>query len=349
MVLFELEINMSWVDQEFADRFCITLDGYKKVSHNPFKINARCPVCGDSLRNRSKARFWIYPHKHIDTLCVKCFNCDYSSFFNKFLKEHNETMYREYLIEKRKESIFELPVKTEKQQPKQKATKATSSIDMSLCKRLDQLSENHPIVKYVSDRQIPKDKWHLLYFTTEWKKFVNTIKKTYTDPEKEPRLVIPIFDGDDIVAVQGRALLKREQQKYITIKLHDEVSKIYGTERIDKNRPVLIVEGPLDSLFLDNCIAITGGTADPKDIPFENRIWVMDNEPRAIDTIKRIKKLVQANETVLLWDHTFKSKDINDMIKVEKYTKSELMSYITENACSGLQAQLKLSKYQKVS
>lgn len=339
---------MSWVDQEFADRYAMSLLRYKKTSVNPFKINARCPICGDSQRDSHKARFHIYQHKTKDTLCVKCFNCDYSAYFNTFLKEQNESLYREYLLEKRKENLFTLPKK--ESTPVKPKEEKIEGIQLKYCTRIDQLPIDHPIVKYVIDRMIPKDKWNLLYFTTEWKKLVNHIKAdTYQDDSAEPRLVIPIYNGTIIEAIQGRALLKRENQKYITIKHRYDSTKIYGTERVDSSKPVLITEGPLDSLFLDNAIAITGGIVSPKEIDFKHKIWVLDNEPRAKDTLKRIESLIKAGETILLWDKiSYKEKDINDMIKYGGATKEELMDYILNNAVSGLSAELRFSKYAKV-
>lgn len=339
---------MSWVDQEFAERYAMSLLRYKKTSVNPFKINARCPICGDSQRDSHKARFHIYQHKTKDTLCVKCFNCDYSAYFNTFLKEQNESLYREYLLEKRKENLFTLPKKeVKKEVPVQKEQEI--GINLKYCQRIDQLPENHPIVKYVINRMIPKDRWNLLYFTNDWKKLVNSIKKdTYSNETPEPRLVIPIYKDRMIDAIQGRALLKRENQKYITIKSQHDSTKIYGTERVDSSRPVLITEGPLDSLFLDNAIAMAGGIVSPSEIPYKQRIWVLDNEPRAKETLKRIQSLIKSGETVLLWDKfDNQEKDINEMIK-KGSTKSELMDYILNNAVSGLSAELRFSKYAKV-
>ena len=77
-----------------------------------------------------------------------------------------------------------------------------------------------------------------------------------------PRLVIPFFDkSGKMFAYQGRAF-GNEQPRYITLKLEDNKEKIYGLERIDFEDHVYVVEGPLDSLFLDNCLAVAGADLD---------------------------------------------------------------------------------------
>ena len=73
-----------------------------------------------------------------------------------------------------------------------------------------------------------------------------------------PRLVIPFFDkSGKMFAYQGRAF-GNETPRYITLKLVSEKEKIYGLERIDFDSHVFVVEGPIDSLFIDNCLAVAG-------------------------------------------------------------------------------------------
>lgn len=343
---------MSWVEEMYAERMMYSYDQYKKASANPFRLNCRCPVCGDSQKDKYKARFWVYYPKGADALAVNCFNCGYSARFTWFLKTHDEVLYREFLMENRKATIAK-PNK-EPDLEKFKSKTVIKSIPKLLkSTRLDQLPETHPIVKYVKKRQIPKDKWNRLWFTSHWKELVNSVKPdTYKTIDKdEPRLVIPIYDEhSNLICFQGRALSNTAKQKYITIKASEDASKVYGLDTAVSDRSVIILEGPIDTLFLDNAIAITGGSLNLDEVPFkDDRIWVMDNEPRASDTLKRIMKLIDQGETVLIWDKSrFTSKDINDMIIKENATKEELMEYITKYSCKGLLAKHRLMKYAKV-
>lgn len=338
---------MSWVDNEFAEKVFSVLPRFRRVNGSQFKLNARCPICGDSQKDEFKARFWCYPAG--DSLRVHCFNCDYDNWFNVFLKENDQDLYREYILEKRKESIYDSPInKTAAKEP-EPVQEFIEKLDH--CERLDRLSKDHPIVKYVKARCIPDSALKRLWFTNQWPALVNSVNPgTYSNEKNEPRLVIPIFSREGkIESFQGRALRKDAPQKYITIKANENSSKIYGLDTV-KDGDVYVTEGPIDSLFIPNAIAITGGSLDLDIVPFKDRrVWVMDHEPRHEDTIKRMKRLVDANERVVFWDKSpWSSKDINDMVMKEKATASEILDYIKQNTASGLQAKMRLSRYSKV-
>ena len=307
------------------------------------------PVCGDSQKDEHKARFWCYPSE--SGLRVHCFNCDYDKWLSEYLKENDESLYREYLLEKRKDQVLNKP------KPVTEISEKINSVmpvikQLNYCERLDRLPENHPIIKYANNRCIPKEKFKRLWFTNQWPSLVNSINEgTYKKESNEPRLVIPIFnEKGKIESFQGRALRSNAPQKYITIKAHDKATKIYGLDTVDGNKRVYVLEGPLDSLFLDNAIAITGGSLDLSIIPYkDNRVWIMDNEPRHPDTIKRMKRLIDAGESIVFWDKSpWKSKDINDMIIKDGAKASDIMCYINNNIESGLMAKLRLEKYSKV-
>lgn len=340
---------MSYVDNEFALRLFSSFRNFKQVSTYPLKLNASCPVCGDSASDSFKARFWYYLYK--DSYMVHCFNCDFSAGFQKFLKDTDESMFRDYLLEKRKESIgFQ-----EKPEINYDLSKFKTKIEfieqLHFCESLDTLPVNHPIIKYVEDRQIPKEQWNRLYFTKQWQDLVNKYKQTFDKPKQECRLVIPIWNADKkIESFQGRALSSKAKQKYMTIKAHEDASKIYGTDRINASSNVYVMEGPIDTLFIPNSIAITGGSLNLESVPYpKQRVWVLDNEPRHPDVKKRVKKLIDQGERVILWDKSpWKAKDINEMITQENATPKQIIDYFESNVVSGLQAQLRFGKWFKV-
>lgn len=342
-----------WIDQEFAERVFMALPKYRKIPGASYKLNARCPVCGDSRTDPNKARFWCYGGS-TGSLRLKCYNCDYSDWFNKYLKEHEPEMYREYLFEKKKEQISYKP-SSSVQKPVIKEEKKTPVIEkLQYCERLDSLPETHPIINYVKHRMIPRGKWDRLWFTNDWPKLVNSVNPgTYKFEKNEPRLVIPIFNKENkIESFQGRALLKAQsgQFKYMTIKAYPEATKIYGDDTVNPGKMVFFLEGPLDSLFVENGMAITGGSLSLSEVPYpHNRAWIMDHEPRKEDTIKRMEKLVRSGEKVVFWDKApWKSKDINDMIMKEGATVEQINDYVRNNIASGLSAKLRLKSYAKV-
>ncbi|QPI17978.1 DNA primase subunit [Pectobacterium phage POP12] len=339
-----------YIDIEYATKIMGgLLKSSIKRSGGNIRINARCPVCGDSTKDTHKARFWIFPSKTGSHYKAHCFNCEYSKPFSVFLKDYFPDDYRQYMMEK---------FKTDRNEPKQTVSAVMPKPDVSelvipelaFCERLDTLPLNHPIVAYCLRRKIPENKLNRLWFTREWQKLVNTVKHdSYENPEPEPRLVIPIFNESSMIeCFQGRAL-RESKAKYITIKAHEQATKFYGQDLIDPLKTVYITEGPIDSLFIDNSGAICGGQMALSDVPYKNnRVWVLDNEPHHPDTMFRLKKLIDQNEKVVLWDKSpWKSKDINEMIKSDNARQEEIMQYLKENTVVGLQAKLRFKHYDK--
>ena len=54
--------------------------------------------------------------------------------------------------------------------------------------------------------------------------------------------------------------------------------KVYGLNRVDLNKTVYITEGPFDSMFIDNAIAMAGADVDWDLIKGKDAVFVYDNE-----------------------------------------------------------------------
>lgn len=350
---------MLFLEREMARQIAFVLPMFSDHSRpDAIKLNFRCPVCGDSKKNKFKARGWFHEHKgHV---WFGCFNCNVNMSLVNFMKNYREEMYKEFLKEKYKESESSKP-NPKPIEPKYKlVTRAEldSKFSLDRCdlvKRCDLLPPEHPVIKWMTGRVIPRDKHHLFYFTGAWKELTNTIKPdTYRNVEPEYRLVIPIYNADgSFSCMQGRALGNVDKnQRYLTVKPDDDVNKLYGLERIDPTKTVYYFEGPIDSVFIPNSLAIVGGAMAIQDAPFkEKRVWVLDNEPRSKDTIERLEKLIRAGERVVVWlDCPWADqKDINDMILKSGATAELIQQYLVENTCSGLSAQRRLSEWRKLN
>ena len=159
-----------------------------------------------------------------------------------------------------------------------------------------------------------------------------------------PRLLIPFRDEEgEVFAYQGRAF-GNEQPKYLTIKLNESKNKIFGLDRINKEKQIYVVEGPIDSLFLDNCIAVAG--SDLNKIEGDLTI-IFDNEPRNREIVKQIEKAINSGRNIVLWPESMKYKDINDMI-LGGYSKSEIQQIIMDNTFSGVEAKLRFTEWKKI-
>lgn len=337
-----------YADYDVMEKVMCVERNYKKLNTRSFTLVCSCPICGDSKKDKFQARFRCYIYK--DNLRVGCFNCGYNQSIGVFLERYRPDSYREWLLERRKEQNSTNFTMKPIEKPKQETHIYVRELPFS--DRLDTLPENHPIIQYVSKRCIPKDKYHLLYFTREWQKLANHVKaETFKNPQTEPRLVIPIFTADNkIESIQGRALRKDYgKTKYMTIKTHENASKVYGLDRANPSKPVYFLEGPIDSLFIDNGCAITGGSMSLEEVPFpDQRVFSLDVEPRSKETMNRLKKFIDAGENVVMWDRSpWHSKDINAMIMDESATSNQIMEYMKNNTVNGLMAKMRFNNWVK--
>lgn len=331
--------------------------GFKDHSRNgQIKLNFRCHVCGDSATDPYKWRGWFY-EAH-GKVWFGCFNQCGSRPFVSYLKNFDDYNYREFLKAKFKDAPKAAPAKVPAKpandisKPAEHKESDSTACTLPYCTKLSELAFDHPVMKYIRSRQIPEYAYDLLYVTSEWKKLSNSLKPdTYEDAsQREWRLVIPVFDQKgNIPMIQGRALSSKtsKNQRYLTVKRDDDALKVYGMERI-KDGTVWFHEGPIDSLFIPNSLAIVGGNMALDLAPYpDRRVWVLDNEPRSPETVSRIESLINAGEKVVLWDRApWKSKDINDMIIKENASTELIHQYLRDNIVSGLKAKLRLANWK---
>ena len=212
------------------------------------------------------------------------------------------------------------------------------------------MDETHPAVKYVINRKIPRDKWSLLYFAPKFKAYTNSVDAKFQEPieGEHPRMIIPFFTpAGKCFAFQGRAY-GNEEPKYYTIKVDETQEKIYGLDRLDYSKRIYVVEGPIDSLFLPNAIAVSGASFDTPTIRqlLTNATIVMDNEPRNKEIVKQLAKYIDLGYNIVLYPDTIKEKDINEMI-LSGMTSDEILRMINTNTFSGIEAKLKFSTWRK--
>ena len=89
----------AFIDKKYINIICGQLDKFKWCKNN--LANCRCPICGDSQKNRTKARFYFYESKN--KYFVKCHNCGYSSDMFGFLEKVDVNLKKEYSVELWKE------------------------------------------------------------------------------------------------------------------------------------------------------------------------------------------------------------------------------------------------------
>jgi len=122
--------------------------------------------------------------------------------------------------------------------------------------------------------------------------------------------------------------------------------KVFGLDKIDRDKHIYVVEGPLDSLFLDNCLAVGG--SEFSNLPKENTTIVFDNEPRNQEICNNIEESIRKEYSVCLWPVQNPHKDINDMI-LSGMSSSDITSQIKENTYRGTEARLRFAEWRKIN
>lgn len=333
------------IDITYIGQLSSRLEQFKNLRRNVWI--ARCPICGDSKKKKFKKRFYIFLKK--GKYSTKCHNCGYTNTFSRFLEAQFPDIYREYLLEKlpNKSTLSKNRFGHVKDLIKKKYV--CSGFDYSHLKRFDQLPTDHPAKIYVESRKIPID---MVLYCADFSKLISDIgighyTLSYSNSH-EPRMIIPFYREDGLSTVfQARAFSKKESLRYITIKEHDDESKIYGMERVDKEKPVWCSEGPLDSLMIPNCIAMSGiSTALPKGI--DEVRFIFDNEPRARDVIKNMRKKLRSGYKVVILPERIQYKDLNDMIVKGGMDSTKIISLLEDNLYEKDAGLLKLEEWSKI-
>ena len=329
----------SYIDLKFINEVSARLSQFKKKGD--YLFNFRCPHCGDSKKNKTKARAYFYRVKN--DMFFKCHNCGEGQSFSNFLKFIDRKKYENYLLERYKGSAPSTP------QPKFTNFKPEfKEVDiLNGLQSVSELKEGHPVLDYVLNRKIPESYHSKLFLCNKFMAFVNKVKpNTFSHTKGEhPRLIIPFYDADGkVFAFQGRAF-GREQPKYLTIKLDENKQKVYGLETVNLQDHVTIVEGPIDSMFLNNCLAAAGADLTLRIEP-DNITYIFDNEPRNKEIIKRMYDVIEKDYNLVVWPDDMRHKDINDMI-LSGMSKAEVQTIISNNTFAQLEALTKLSYFKK--
>ena len=340
---------MLHIDLKYINMISHRWEKFKRK--DDYLFNFRCPICGDSSKKKNKARGYIYKKKN--DMFFKCHNCDSGKTFGGLLKETDPMLYKQYVMERYQTGVT--GPKPNKM-PEFEFTKPTfehkhdEKLIDSLLDRVDKLHEacgdthTHLAVEYVKERGIPQDVWKRLYHIDDISK-ISQLAPKYKDRIKttEPRLVIPFFNEEGRLTGLTLRDYGNSTLRYIMVKINEDSPTVFGLDVISKDKPVRIVEGPLDSLFLDNCLAAAGSSFNKiKDLGIEEPIVIVDNEPRNEAICKILHNNIKEGHKVVIWPD-IKEKDINDMV----LANLDVEDLISNNTFQNLEAELKFTNWRK--
>ena len=322
---------MDHIDSKYIGIISPRLGKFKRVKSNLY--NFRCPICGDSKKNKNKTRGYIYSVK--TNTNFKCHNCGASMSFSNFLKHVDAPTHKQYSLEKFKEGHTGRNFVVEEPDFKFEAPKFKKKL------KLPKAIENPKSCGYLMARKLDPSRF---YYAKHFKKFANSLKPTF-DSEKhdEERIIITLYYKINLIGFQGRSI-DPNPVKYITVMLDDNAPKIYGLDNIKTDAPVYVSEGPFDSTFIRNAIAMCGADADVSRWGINNPVWIYDNEPRNREIVNRIDRTIDKGDSVVIFPSSIDEKDINDMV----IAGHDVQKIVECNTYSGLEAKLKFNTWKKV-
>jgi hypothetical protein len=277
-------------------------------------------------------------------LIYKCHNCDVGTNLGKLIDLVDPGLAKEYRLESYRERVaiegdtFIIP-KTEIPRPK--------IILDEMLPRLDELPATHRAVQYVKDRMIPKERWNDLYYARDMK-ILEKLNPAYEGRlVSDERLVIPFRREDGLLTgLTGRAM-GNSSLRYVTVRITDD-PLIYGLDRVARGKTIYLVEGPIDSMCLDNAIA-AGGTDFARalyNVSGENVVLVFDNQPRNKQVVKRVESFVSRGYGMVIWNSSWTYKDINDAIK-SGLSSSQVEYLLNKSTFKGLALKLAIRDWKK--
>ena len=342
-----------WLEQKYANLLSNRFDRFS-VKNNTF--NFRCPYCGDSEKNKFKARGYLWDKGK--GMVYFCHNCGVTRTFNNFLKEQDQMLHKQFVLEKLKDGSAELAFGTgrpsgivmeyERTQsvapvPKTQARdsgKYSSGEPLTNLRLIANLRDDHPAKQYILQRKIPSKYMEKMFYCTKFKAWTNTmVPGKFNEENDEPRIIIPFIDEKgSFFGYQGRALGK-SLTRYITIMLEPRPN-MFGLDDVDFARTVYVTEGPFDSMFLANSVAMAGSDLN---VEIPDPVMIYDNEPRNYAIVNKIKKSIAQGKKVVIWPSHIEHKDINDMV----LNGLDVMDLVQNNTFKGLRAEMAVSQWSK--
>lgn len=343
-----MHFNRLFIQRRFADLLQYRLEHCSVISTHPYKSNFRCGICGDSSTKKHKRRGFLV--ENTSGIRYYCHNCGYSRMIDSYMKDYQPDLYQQYIFElvTEKGGKYTVPVESLPQE--------IQNVDyLQSIRNITELAFDHPAVQYLLARQIPKKHLDRLFYVGKFFSFINhwipgKFKDYVVENYEHGRILLPLRHADgSVFGVIGRSLNPDDAQRYITIKFQPDVPKIFGLEKLDLRKHAYVVEGPMDSFFLDNSIALAGtdGSIDGVFTSKKQFTIVLDNQPRNAELISKYNKYISNGSSIVIWPHQIQSKDINQMV-LDGVSIAQIENIVQTNTFSGIQATISLAKWKKV-
>ena len=288
-------------------------------------------------------------------LFFNCHNCGVGTNLGNLIKHVDPSLHKEYVLERYKsgESGFSNFKSPAFDIPAPRFDKVAKEKHFEHAEWVSKLPSGHFCLVYCTNRRFLSIMVDTLLFTPNYKKFCDALVPNHgKEITADARLVIPFYDKyNTLIGVSGRALENSDYKlRYVTLRTNESQDKlIYGMDKVNTNELVKIVEGPLDSMFLTNCVG-SGDSAliqTAKLIDAENKVLIYDNEKRNLEIVKLMNDAIKLGYNVVIWPDTMEQKDINEMV-MAGFSPDEIERIISSNTFTGLRAQMKFISWKKI-
>lgn len=326
-----MELNQEFLIETFYS-YC------KRPLHKKYQnvFNAECPVCKEGKSAGRSRRLFYFPHKQY----FYCHNCCRSWRPLEWVKEVTTLTVPE-IIKKN----------NEKSGTVSKFVKTTPIVKSIV---ISDLPENSIEITDVSQAEFYKDnkfvKLALQYcLDRRLLTAANSCKRFFLsldDKVHKNRLVIPFYnESNKVICYQTRALTQNQFPKYLT-KFGEK--ELFGLNNIDVQIPyVFVFEGPIDSMFVKNGVAMASLAPTEKQMQQLNnligyeQIYVFDNDKNNQQTAKKIEKYIKSGKRIFIWPKEFsKFKDFNEIccnLELDEIP----WKFVVKNAANGQEALIK--------
>lgn len=288
-------------------------------------VHARCPFCGDSKISKMKKRFH-FSYKNNNGI-FHCFNCDVSgdfyTLYSMLTNISRQEAWRKFNSYNKKEILNKLKPVTESTSVK---IKENFNWILQDCFFVDTVPTGHLDKRYVDVLNKFIKKRHITI----------PVYICYKGKYKD-RIIIPVFDKDDIVFFQGRSIFKNPLIKYLN-PVGDKKAIIYNKDQLSKET-VYITEGILDAQSIKNGTCVMGKEISDewltlliKEVSPEKICIVLDNDEAGKEAMSKIIKNSKYRKLLhyfVMPDEMGHIKDINSLQM--EYPAMDINGFIDAN------------------
>lgn len=338
-----------YLDLKYLKLLSSRLPNFRQKKDDVFAFSHDCEDFGKS-RVQRRGNFFKFDNK----LMFHCYHCSVSSPFGPFLRNTDPNLFSQYRMELFKDNVGNKSKSTKEsflfpKTKEEKEEKLESKLDKSII-MLPSLPENNPVLDYVKKRKIPQCYYDKIGVVADFYEFASKYDSVFSGLNKtHPRLVFPFYDSDGSIICYSCRSFGDEKPKYITLMVDKSRPKLYGLWKVDTTRDIYVVEGQIDSMFIDNCIAINGSDYDQKFlIEHKDKIIVIPDSDwkRNKHIFKSLENVIDKGFRVSLLPDSLPYKDINDCV-IHGIKPEKLMEIIKSNITSGIKAKVEIMMRRK--